>query len=467
MLNIPFALCGAVVGPVAHRADDQPHDPGRPGAGHRHPGRRVDRRGREHPPPDGRHAARSPARSGGATSRRPSRGSWRCSASWPSSSRRSSCRGRRRRCSSRCRWPSASRWSPRTCSPAPSCRSSRPGCCGTIITVGRTGARGDPLFERARDAYGRAVGGIVRWRWVVVPAYLVGHGRGDRRWSGRSLGLEIFPKVDAGRFQLRMRAPDGTRYRGDRAAGDRRAATRSSKEVGRDNVEISIGYVGLIPSSYPINAIYQWTGGPEEAILRVALKEGAKVDIERLKERLRDELAEQMPGVRLSFEPADIVSEVMSFGSPTPVEVAVTGPNLADDRAFAEKLRAGAGAESRRSATSSTACRSTIRRSASRSTASARASAASPPRRWPARSSRPPRRAGSWSPTTGPTPRPASATRSRSRSPTRSWTRSSRSRRCRSRSPGLDRQLLLRDVAQVRAGHDAGRVRPLQHEAHR
>ena len=115
--------------------------------------------------------------------------------------------------------------------------------------------------------------------------------------------------------------------------------SRSAKEVGRDKVAISIGYVGLIPSSYPINAIYQWTGGPEEAILRVAMKEGAKVDIERLKERLRRELSVQLPGVRLSFEPADIVSEVMSFGSPTPVDVAVTGPNLADDRAFAEKLR--------------------------------------------------------------------------------------------------------------------------------
>ncbi len=46
-----------------------------------------------------------------------------------------------------------------------------------------------------------------------------------------------------------------------------------------------------------------------------------------------------MPGVRFSFEPADIVSEVMSFGSPTPVEVAVSGPSLADDRAYAEKVR--------------------------------------------------------------------------------------------------------------------------------
>ena len=109
--------------------------------------------------------------------------------------------------------------------------------------------------------------------------------------------------------------------------------------MGRDNVAISIGYVGLIPSSYPINAIYQWTGGPEEAILRVAMKEGARVDIARLEERLRTELADELPGVRFSFEPADIVSEVMSFGSPTPVDVAVTGPSLDDDRAFAEMLR--------------------------------------------------------------------------------------------------------------------------------
>ena len=47
-----------------------------------------------------------------------------------------------------------------------------------------------------------------------------------------------------------------------------------------------------------------------------------------------------MPDVRFSFEPADIVSEVMSFGSPTPVEVAVNGPNLAENRAYAEKIRA-------------------------------------------------------------------------------------------------------------------------------
>jgi multidrug efflux pump subunit AcrB len=203
--------------------------------------------------------------------------------------------------------------------------------------LGRAGGRRRPMFERGRAAYGRALAGIVRWRWVMVPAYLAA--TIAVMWLvGRSLGLEIFPRVDAGRFQLRMRAPDGTRYEETERLAIAALET-IHHEVGRDRVAISIGYVGLIPSSYPINAIFQWTGGPEEAILRVALKEGARVDIERLKERLRGELATKLPGVRLSFEPADIVSEVMSFGSPTPIDVSVTGLNLADDRAFAAALR--------------------------------------------------------------------------------------------------------------------------------
>ncbi len=111
-------------------------------------------------------------------------------------------------------------------------------------------------------------------------------------------------------------------------------------EVGAGDVEISIGYVGLIPSSYPINAIYQWTGGPEEVVLRVALSKERTGAVEGLKERLRTVLAGKMPEVRFSFEPADIVSEVMSFGSPTPVEFTINGLNLAENHAYAEKVRA-------------------------------------------------------------------------------------------------------------------------------
>ena len=134
------------------------------------------------------------------------------------------------------------------------------------------------------------------------------------------------------------------------------------EEVGPDNVELSVGYVGLIGSSYPINNIFLWTRGPEEAVLRVALKPGSGVRVEELKHRLREKLpqrlgewlegqlrAEGLPaelvsqrvqGLRFSFEPADVVNEVMSFGSPTPIEVAVSGPDFAETRAYAEKVKA-------------------------------------------------------------------------------------------------------------------------------
>jgi multidrug efflux pump subunit AcrB len=192
-------------------------------------------------------------------------------------------------------------------------------------------------FQQAQESYGRLVGQIVPWRGLIAPVYLVAT-CAVIFFVGTTLGLEIFPKVDAGRFQLRLRAADGTRF--EKTEQLTLAALRTiEEEVGKGTIEASVGYVGLLPSSYPINAIFQWTGGPEEAILRVAFKEGSTVDIEGLKERLRERLAKEMPGVRLSFEPADIVSEVMSFGSPTPVEVSVIGPNLADDRAYAEKLR--------------------------------------------------------------------------------------------------------------------------------
>jgi multidrug efflux pump subunit AcrB len=193
------------------------------------------------------------------------------------------------------------------------------------------------VFDRFRDGFARASGGILRGRWLVVPAYLVAAGV-VIYGVGSTLGLEIFPQVDAGRFQLRVKAPAGTRIeKTEQIVQDVLAAIR--EEVGEDAVEISVGYVGLIPSSYPINAIYQWTGGPEEAFLRVAMNEDAHVDIEALKRRLRDRLGEAMPDVKFSFEPADIVSDVMSFGSPTPVEVAVSGPNFDESKAYAEKVR--------------------------------------------------------------------------------------------------------------------------------
>ncbi len=156
---------------------------------------------------------------------------------------------------------------------------------------------------------------------------------------GRRLGTEIFPKVDVGQIQLRLRAPTGTQINGTEAMA-LQVLDLIKQEVGAENVEITLGFLGVHGSPYPINFIYLWNGGPEEGVLQVQLKRGTPIKIEELKEKLRKVFAQRLPGVTFSFEPSDIVSRVMSLGSPTPIEIAISGQNLAADRDFGERVKA-------------------------------------------------------------------------------------------------------------------------------
>jgi multidrug efflux pump subunit AcrB len=181
------------------------------------------------------------------------------------------------------------------------------------------------------------VSGVVAYRGLAVGGYLLVAIAITGVLIGR-LGTDIFPKVDAGQLQVRLRAPAGTQI-----AGTERAALQTldiiSKAVGAQNVAITLAFVGVHGSAYPINFIYLWNGGPEESVVQVQLKPGAAVRMDDLKERLRRTFASEMPDISFSFEPSDIVSRVMSFGAATPVEVAISGSDLAADRAFAEKVR--------------------------------------------------------------------------------------------------------------------------------
>jgi multidrug efflux pump subunit AcrB len=219
-------------------------------------------------------------------------------------------------------------------------------------------------FARFRSVFAGALRLVMPLRWGVAGVYVVVAGLLIWLVGGR-LGREIFPTVDTGQFQLRLRAPDGTRIeRTEELAKETLAII--GEEAGPENVAITLGYVGLLPSTYPINNIYLWTRGPEEAVLRVAFKSGSRVHVESLKSRLREilperlgdwlgrkaraeglseiKVAERIRGLRFSFEPADIVNEVMSFGSPTPIEVAVsglafTGEDRAQHFAYVERVR--------------------------------------------------------------------------------------------------------------------------------
>jgi multidrug efflux pump subunit AcrB len=182
--------------------------------------------------------------------------------------------------------------------------------------------------------YASLLRGLMPLRWIGVPLYLAA-ALAVAWLAGGQLGREIFPTVDTGQFQLRLRAPTGTRIEVTEQLAIESLEALKDK-VGPENVAISLGYVGLIPSSYPINTVYLWMSGPEEAVLRVALKANSGVNLAQFKEQLRQELpgilehslreklaadkipadvaAERARGIKLSFEPADIVNEVMSFG---------------------------------------------------------------------------------------------------------------------------------------------------------
>jgi multidrug efflux pump subunit AcrB len=153
-----------------------------------------------------------------------------------------------------------------------------------------------------------------------------------------TLGTEIFPEADAGQLQLRLRAPTGTRLDVTEEM-TKKALAVITQDAGNNGVADSLALVGVHGSAYPINFIHQWTSGPQEAVLQVQLTATPAGGMSAFRDRLRADLARAMPHVRFSFEPADIVSRVMSFGASTPIEVAVMGKSLDDNRAFAEKIR--------------------------------------------------------------------------------------------------------------------------------
>ncbi len=193
-------------------------------------------------------------------------------------------------------------------------------------------------FERTQQRYKSFVTQLIKLRWPVLACYLV-IALSAIFLVGRQLGTDIFPQVDTGMFQLRLRAPTGTRVERTEVLA-LKALDTIKAEAGAQNVDITLGYIGTQPASYPVNTIHLWTSGPHEAVLTIALKQGSGVRIEELKERLRQKLPEVIPGVAMSFEAGDVVTKVMNFGAPTPIEVAVSGPNLAANRAFADKVLA-------------------------------------------------------------------------------------------------------------------------------
>jgi multidrug efflux pump subunit AcrB len=193
------------------------------------------------------------------------------------------------------------------------------------------------VFVRLKSAYAGRLKRLLSWRWLIVVGYLAGTAA-IIAVVFPQLGTDIFPRTDAGQLQLRIRAPAGTQLERTEAY-TQKILGLIKEEVGAGNVNLSLALIGVHGSAYPINFIYLWNSGPQESVLQVELKDGGHIHMDVLREHLRQRIAKDMADVQVSFEPADIVSRVMSFGAPTPIEVAVSGPSLDNDRAFAEKVR--------------------------------------------------------------------------------------------------------------------------------
>jgi multidrug efflux pump subunit AcrB len=213
-------------------------------------------------------------------------------------------------------------------------------------------------FARVQAAFGAGVGRLVRWRWVVVPGYLVACAA--LLWGlGTRLGIELFPQVDSGEFVIRFRAPPGSDFEITRQIWAKSLQV-IQEEAEAENVDIAMGFAGQISPLFSINNLILFMRGPDDGQMRVALREDSGIRLQPFRERLRQALPEKVKPwlanllqkqgltqesaqaraeqVIFGFEPGDMVSTVMSFGSPTPIEVVVASPNLADSRSHAERI---------------------------------------------------------------------------------------------------------------------------------
>ena len=152
-----------------------------------------------------------------------------------------------------------------------------------------------------------------------------------------NIGRDVLPKVSKGQFQVRLRAPDGTRLE---RTEDKTVQVLHILEglVGKQNIAVTSAFVGQHPGQFSTSPIYLFMSGPQEAVLQVALKENYKENLDDLKERFRKKVNEALPDLRLSFEPIELTDKILSQGASTPIEVRVTGKDKKLNEVYANKV---------------------------------------------------------------------------------------------------------------------------------
>jgi len=189
-------------------------------------------------------------------------------------------------------------------------------------------------FERMRLSYLRTLETCIRGRRWFIPAFLALCAASFLLipWLGR----DFFPVTDAGQFNLHFRAKTGTRIEETARLGDL-IETSMREVVPPSELASIIDNIGLPYSS--INTAYSNSApiGTMDADVLVTLKPGHRPSDFYVHE-LRRKLPREFPGVTFYFLPADIISQILNFGLPAPIDIQVSGPNLAANHAFATNL---------------------------------------------------------------------------------------------------------------------------------
>lgn len=206
----------------------------------------------------------------------------------------------------------------------------------------------DHLAERAKEGarmtrfkerHGKLLGRFSKSAKILVPVYIVlSIVLAIVIFS--FIGKELFPRVDAGQLQIRLRLPEGTRLERTEQKTKQLLGMIDSLSGG-NKISISSAFVGVQASSYPVNVIHLWTSGSHEGVLKVKFINGAGINLNDFREQLRKAVRKTIPEMKISFEPADLVDQVMSQGTGTPLQIRILGKSLSQDRAFAGKVLEG------------------------------------------------------------------------------------------------------------------------------
>ena len=151
------------------------------------------------------------------------------------------------------------------------------------------------------------------------------------------LGANFFPSVDAGQIVMHVRAPVGLRLE-ETSALFAKVEDEIRRVIPADELDAVIDNIGASTSG--INMAFNTSGviGTSDGDIFISLKEGKHRPTAGYVEKLRARLPVAVPGLNYAFLPADIVSQILNFGSPAPLDIQVAGPNQVKDHAVAAEI---------------------------------------------------------------------------------------------------------------------------------